>query len=95
VKEQKKITVRVYNKDIIIDGGDWDELYVYALAEYVDKHMHKIANTTNTVDSSKVAVLAALSIADELFKLRDSKVDSGEVSKELKTMAKKLTDAMR
>jgi len=46
--------------------GDLDAAYVRKLAEYVDEKMHVIADATRTVDTQKVAVLAALAIADEL-----------------------------
>ena len=51
--------------------GDLDEPYVQKLAEYVDEKMRAIAEATATVDTHKVAVLAALAIADELHSLQD------------------------
>jgi len=47
--------------------GELDEAYVQKLASYVDEKMRAVANATSTVDTQKVAVLAALSIADELY----------------------------
>ncbi len=46
--------------------GELDQDYVLKLANYVDEKMRAVANATSTVDTQKVAVLAALSIADEL-----------------------------
>ena len=40
--------------------------YVARLAAYVDEKMRAISDATSTVDTHKIAVLAALSIADEL-----------------------------
>jgi cell division protein ZapA len=40
------------------------------LADFVDRRMRDIANGTLTVDSLKVAILAALHIADELHRLK-------------------------
>jgi cell division protein ZapA len=54
-------------------GGDLDERYVQQLAEYVDEKMSAVAAGSQTVDSVKVAVLAALAIADELHTLREEK----------------------
>ena len=51
-------------------AGDLDEAYVRELAAYVDERMQAIANNTSTIDTQKAAVLAALSIADELHSLR-------------------------
>ncbi len=46
--------------------GDLDERYVQKLAKYVDEKMRAISDATAIVDTQKVAVLAALAIADEL-----------------------------
>ena len=47
-------------------AGDLDPAYVQKLAAYVDEKMRTISDATTTVDTQKAAVLAALSIADEL-----------------------------
>lgn len=46
--------------------GDLDEAYVMKLADFVDEKMRAVARATSTVDTQRVAVLAALAIADEL-----------------------------
>jgi cell division protein ZapA len=46
--------------------GELDHEYVMKLASFVDEKMREVANATATVDTQKVAVLAALAIADEL-----------------------------
>jgi cell division protein ZapA len=47
-----------------------DAGYVAQLAAYVDEKMRLAARETNTGDTLKVAVLAALNVADELFRAR-------------------------
>jgi cell division protein ZapA len=54
-------------------AGDLDPEYVKQLASYVDQRMRQIARGSGAIDSIKVAVLAALSIADELHSLRQSR----------------------
>jgi cell division protein ZapA len=49
-----------------------DPDYVVRLAAYVDEKMRAAADSTPTGDSLRLAVLAALNIADELFRCRDS-----------------------
>jgi len=46
--------------------------YVARLATYVDEKMRAAADSTPTGDSLRRAVLAALNIADELFRCRDT-----------------------
>lgn len=58
-----------------------DAEYVARLAMFVDEKMRAAAASTPTGDSLRVAVLAALNIADELFRCRDAKdAQEGEVA---------------
>src|ERR687884_1244298 len=63
------IRVEIYNQIYNI-RSDGDSEYVTQLAEFVDRRMREISSGTLTVDSLKVAILAALHIADELHRLR-------------------------
>ena len=49
-----------------------DPGYVSNLATYVDEKMRSAADKSPAADSLKVAVLAALNIADEYFRCRDA-----------------------
>jgi cell division protein ZapA len=58
-----------------------DEAYVARLAVYVDEKMRAAAESTPTGDSLRLAVLAALNIADELFRCRDTNSSrNGEIA---------------
>ena len=58
-----------------------DEEYVARLAAYVDEKMRAAADSTPTGDSLRLAVLAALNIADELFRCRDvTRARDGELA---------------
>ena len=48
-----------------------DPEYVARLATYVDAKMRAAADSTPTGDTLRIAVLAALNIADELFRSRE------------------------
>ena len=48
-----------------------DPDYVARLAVYVDEKMRAAGDSTPTGDAVRLAVLAALNIADELFRCRD------------------------
>lgn len=67
----KRVKVEIYDQTYHI-GSELDEAYVAQLAAYVDAKMRAVAEATQTVDSLRVAVLAALAIADELHALRQS-----------------------
>src|SRR5216110_2022624 len=65
------IKVEIYDQAYTV-RSDGDPNYLKQLAEYVDERMREISSGTLTVDSRKVAILAALYIADELHQLRKS-----------------------
>jgi cell division protein ZapA len=58
-----------------------DPAYVARLATYVDEKIKAAADSTPTGDSLRLAVLAALNIADELFRSRDvTQARAGELA---------------
>ena len=73
------IQVEIYGQRYSLRADDdADSAHVQQIAAHVDKKMREIAEHTPTVDSFKVAVLAAVNIADELFRerLRYKDIDS-------------------
>jgi len=63
------VKIEIYDQSYNVNA-DGNEEYLKELAAYVDGKMRSIAESTRMVDSLKVAVLAALNIADETFTLR-------------------------
>jgi cell division protein ZapA len=68
--EMEKISVRIRGKEYFINCTE-DEKYIQKVAYYLDRKMAQIANSNPSLDSSKLAILAALNMSDELFKAVD------------------------
>lgn len=62
--------------------GDLEEKYVHKLAKFVDEKMHAVAEATGIVDTQKLAVLAALAIADELHSMQRERSEEEELLRE-------------
>ncbi|HJX85630.1 MAG TPA: cell division protein ZapA [Candidatus Angelobacter sp.] len=62
------VKVEIYDQVYNLRGTDAE--YISKLAEYVDTKMRTVAEQTSTIDSLRLAVLAALNIADEYHLLR-------------------------
>jgi len=62
--------------------GELEERYVQRLAKFVDEKMHAIAEATGIVDTQKLAVLAALAIADELHSMQRERNEEEELLRE-------------
>ena len=63
------VHVEIFGQTYTVKAGG-DPGYVESLAAYVDAQMREVSRTAGAVDSVRVAVLAALNIADEAFRLR-------------------------
>ncbi len=63
------VHVEVFGQTYAVRAGA-DPGYVETLAEFVDGRMKDVSRSTGAVDSVRIAVLAALNLADELFRLR-------------------------
>jgi cell division protein ZapA len=64
-KDVNNTSVRVEIFDQAYNLRGSDPKYILKLAEYVDSKMRAVAEQTNTIDTVRLAVLAALNIADE------------------------------
>ena len=63
------VRVEIFDQVYNLRGSDAD--YILKLAEYVDTKMRAVSQQTATVDSVRLAVLAALNIADEYHLLKN------------------------
>ena len=64
--------VEIYGQKFTIKS-DLEEAHLDALVKYVDNKIKEISASTGVVSTSKVALLAALNIAEELFQTRGQK----------------------
>lgn len=88
------IRVEIYDQVYNLRGVDAE--YVTRLAQFVDGRMRTVAEQTSTVDSLRLAVLAALNIADEYHILK-KKYDllAGEYNRRAGQLAGALDEALR
>lgn len=86
------ITVEIYDQTYRLRGSD--HAYVERLAAIVDGKMRAVAAHGRTVDSLRVAVLAALNLADELARLEEryaAVTSSGDSTAALRSRAHSLS----
>jgi len=88
------VRVEIYDQSYSLRGSDPD--YIFKLAEYVDIKMRAVGEQTATVDSLRLAVLAALNIADEYHILkRKYDVVASEYNQRAHLLSGALDDALR
>ncbi len=63
----KTIEVEVFGQRFSLQG-EGDEAYFHEVAEYVDAQMRTLAKQTRTSTPTKLAILAAINVTDQLFR---------------------------
>jgi cell division protein ZapA len=71
---KKLIEVEIFGQTFTVTSED-NEGYVKELASYVDRRMRLIAEAAKTNIPARVAIMAALSIADDYYKTRQREDD--------------------
>lgn len=82
------ITVNIYDNAYQLRGTD--PTHIQKIADIVDGKMRAVAQRGTTVDSLRVAVLAALNIADEMLTMQ-ARFDGMEAESSLQSRADNLS----
>jgi cell division protein ZapA len=80
--------VQIMGHEYPVEANPGDELYVNRLAQFVEEKMREVKEESKIIDSYKLAVMSAMNISDELFRLQDAK---GTSSKNFEAKAEELT----
>jgi cell division protein ZapA len=84
--EKNATTVEIFGREYKIRGVA-DETYILKVAGYVDKKMREVSSGSSLPSHDRLAILAALNIADELFQERKQ---SSEVHSNIEQKANRL-----
>ena len=79
--------VEIFGQEYRIRGVG-DPQYIHKIAGYVDKKMREIAHSSGILSQARIAILAALNIADELHQERE------KVQGELGRQAERLSELL-
>jgi cell division protein ZapA (FtsZ GTPase activity inhibitor) len=88
MEAKKSVRVRIFGEEFPIKSEAEPE-YTKKVAEYVDSMMRNVNKGMKSTDARIVAVLAAMSITDELFRTRRGLTMLGD---ELKRKTKAIID---
>ncbi len=91
---RESVSVRIAGEDHTIRSSAEPE-YTTRCAAYVDRRIHEIKKQIGLVESHKVAILAALSITDELFEVQETQEESSSrIAERVNALAARLEDAV-
>jgi cell division protein ZapA len=74
--------------------SDLDAAYVAELATYVDNKMRLASRESSVADSMRIAVIAALNIADELFRAREDSAGGQDALLDRAAQLERILDAV-
>ncbi|MGE5278696.1 MAG: cell division protein ZapA [Acidobacteriota bacterium] len=75
--------------------AEGDSSYIHDLARFVDSRMREVAEQTATVDTTKIAILAALNISDDLHRVEKNRMDNpADAVARAERLIRKLDDAL-
>jgi len=95
-KEPATVTVRILEKEYFVSCPQDERADLLDSAEYLNKKMREIRDTGKVVGADRIAVMAALNMANELLRLRkqDSELQ-GAVSGRVKGMRERVENALQ
>ncbi|MDH3253748.1 MAG: cell division protein ZapA [Acidobacteriota bacterium] len=86
--------VEIFGNVYHVRGEDNPE-HLREVAALVDRRMREVAEKVTTVDTAKIAILAALNIADELFRCREKQEgERVDIQEKVAVLAGKLEEAL-
>ena len=69
MERSKSTRVQIFGSEYHVKA-EADPDYIKTVAAYVDEKMREVAESQSIVSSTKVAILAAINLADEVFQER-------------------------
>ena len=91
---RESVSVRIAGEEHTIRSTAEPE-YTMRCAAYVDRRIHEIKKQIGLLESHKIAILAALSITDEMFQAQEAQEASGsQIADRVNALAARLEDTV-
>lgn len=95
-KEPAHVTVRILEKEYFVSCPQDERADLLDSAEYLNKKMREIRDTGKVVGADRIAVMAALNMANELLRLRRQDAElQGNVSGRVKHLRERVEGALQ
>jgi cell division protein ZapA len=95
-KEPTAVSVRILDKEYFVGCPPDERNDLLESAEYLNKKMREIRDTGKVVGADRIAVMAALNMANELLRLRKQDQEiQGNVSGRVKQMRERVEGALQ
>jgi len=94
-KDTARISVRILEKEYLVACPMEERSALLDSAEFLNGRMREIRDTGKIVGHDRIAVIAALNLANELLKLQEqTRRSEGEVSGKLRVLRERIDGAL-
>ncbi len=94
-EEKSPVKVKILGLEYRIKRKGEENPYYEKIAKYVDERMREIVEKTSLVSTDKIAVLAALRICEEFFRVKEQRVEKEKVAqKKIKEMTQMIESTL-
>src|SRR5688572_6378737 len=95
-KEPTAVTVRILDKEYFVGCPPDERQDLLDSAEFLNKKMREVRDTGKVVGADRIAVMAALNMANELLRLRRQETElQGNVAGRVKNMRERVEGALQ
>lgn len=88
-----RVRVEIFGEEFIV-RGDTDADYIVRLAKMVDQKMREVSETLEKAETKKIAILAALNLADELVQSEEKGQATGDIEERTKRLISMLDEGI-
>ncbi len=89
-KKVTAVTIRLLDKDYQVACPAEERVALLESARYLDEKMREIRDSRKMIGSERVAVMAALNIANDLLRCREDNGDSASMDNKLRQLQSKI-----
>jgi cell division protein ZapA len=94
-KEPAHVTVRILDKEYFVSCPQDERAALLDSTEYLNKKMREIRDTGKVVGADRIAVIAALNMANELLRLRKNEGEMNAATGRVKHMRERVESALQ
>ncbi len=90
-----KTKVTIFGSEYVLSSEESEE-YTSKISNFVNQKMHQIAETENTGDTTRIALMAAFDIADQIARQRTRRRDAHiRMDEALRRLAQHIDDSKK
>jgi cell division protein ZapA len=94
-QESRPVNITILDKDYLISCNDDEREQLYSAAKYLNNKLHELKNSGKVIGAERIAVMAALNIANEYLAYKEKNVNyTQKIDTAIKRIQDKVNNAM-